>query len=122
MRRRKASKSLKRNRQYLIEFLRAKETGTNRALQQMISNISCCQLKCLSEIVRNLLRGNIPMSRSDFEEIKKHKKNLRLFGQKKVSLKRKRAILQTGSGPVFLPLLLGAVLPPVLEFIAKSMA
>lgn len=117
----RASKALKKNYHFLHQLLQTVQTGPKRAIHDVVNNTKCCEIKCLSEIVRNLLKGNIPLHRVNYGRIKKHKKFLKHFAKKSLTVKKKRAILKARGSGVVVPLLLGAVLPPVLEFIAKTM-
>lgn len=67
-------------------------------------------IDCLSECSLNILEGNIPLSVSQKNKLKKHKNNLRKFRLKKTSKKKKKAILQKGG---FLPALLAPVLASI---------
>jgi len=71
-------------------------------------------IKCICECSNNLLRGNISVSSKQKSKLKRHKKALRDISKKKVSLKRKRKIIQTGA---FLAPLLLAVVPAILNLL-----
>jgi hypothetical protein len=112
----KASKNLKKNERFLRLLPRAIEKyGNNRIWEE----ISCCQMKCLGEIFHNLNIGNIPISESDKNKLKQHKKYLKVLAGKKSSFKLKKKVLnQRGEG--IIPILLSTILPLVIDFIAMK--
>jgi len=87
-----------------------------------ICKIKCCQMKCLREIIVNLLIGNIPLRGLHRVQLKEIKKHLFAFADKKTPIKVRRQILnsQTGAGGVLLPVFLSGILPLVLDFIARK--
>ena len=60
----------------------------------------------LCECTKNLLKGYIPISSKKKQELAKNRKELRLLANKKVSIKKKRKIIQQGG---FLACLLGPI-------------
>ena len=61
--------------------------------------IACCNretLNCLCECAKNILRGNIKLSRSQLSKLKKHKSAIRNITLKKTPLYTKRKLLQRG--------------------------
>ncbi len=63
---------------------------------------------CLRECAINVLKGNVPLTKSQLKKLGKHKKKIRDLSQKKTSYKRRIAIEQKGG---FLPLLLAPITP-----------
>jgi len=63
-------------------------------------------IKMLSEIVHNVLCGNVPLHSNKIYQLRKHKQIMHTLSDRSVSLARKRTLLQQqhGSG-TFLPLL-----------------
>ena len=61
---------------------------------------------CLCDCTKNLLIENIPISQKKKQELSKIRKELRLLANKKVSIKKKRKIIQQGG---FLASLLGPI-------------
>ncbi len=53
-------------------------------------------LHCICECAKNVLKGNLPVSEAQFQELHRHKKNLRELIKKKTSLTKKWRIVQTG--------------------------
>ena len=61
--------------------------------------IACCDrdsLNCICECAKNILRGNIKLSPTQFKNLKKHKAAIRNIVLKKTSLSRKRELIQRG--------------------------
>lgn len=70
----------------------------------------------ICEICDNLLKGHVPISEKQKNQLKKHKTLIRKIAQKGEGWKKKKAHLQRG-GAAVLPLLLsilGSVLPSIL--------
>ena len=72
----KASKSLKNN----FKFLQTLPENIKK--KKFAKEISCCQIKCLSEIVRNLLIGNIPIKKENIDKLKPYKNYMYKLGKK----------------------------------------
>ena len=68
-------------------------------------------LHCLSECALNVLKGNVNLTPSQKASLIKHKQKLRKIADKKVSLKSKHKIVQTGG---FVSALLAPLLKPIL--------
>lgn len=120
-----APKLLIKNRRFLYKLLKtalSDQGARPREIENVLNKSTCCEMKCLSEIIRNLLLGNIPVGGKKLEKLKKYGKILDLFACRPyVAVKKRKEILSAkGAGAVFLPLLFSTVLPLVLEFIAKS--
>ena len=64
----------------------------------------------LCEIALNVLKGNIPLSKVQFNKLKKQKRLIKLFADKKVSLRQKRQLTQRGG---FLGTLLSVAIPVI---------
>ena len=73
-------------------------------------------LQCLSECALNILRGNVKLAPTDKARLTKYKQKLRKVANKKVSLKQKHRLVQTGG---FVPALLLPLLAPLLIPLAK---
>ena len=65
---------------------------------------------CLCECAKNLLRGNVPLSTKQRKALSKRKQALRKLSDKKISLKSKRRLIQTGG-------FLGALLGPIVSIL-----
>ena len=65
-------------------------------------------MKCLCEISKNVLKGNVPLTKFQKKKLSSHKHTLRkLLDKKKLSLIKKQRLVQKGG---FLNALLGPVL------------
>ena len=67
-------------------------------------------INAVCECATNVLDGRVPLSGGQKRRLVKHKTKLRELANKKVGLKKKRRILQTGR-------FLGALLAPALSFL-----
>ncbi len=72
---------------------------------------------CLRECAINVLKGNVPLTKSQLKKLGKHKKKIRDLSQKKTSYKRRIAIEQKGG---FLPLLLAPIVGSILGGLLKK--
>lgn len=70
----------------------------------------------LCEIALNVLKGNIPLSKAQYNKLKKQKRLIKLFADKKVSLKRKRQSINQSGG--FLGTLLSVAIPVISGLLA----
>src|SRR5260370_15537501 len=79
----------------------------------LLSNAKDCVIDAISEIAKNCLSGNIPLSLCDFKNLEKYKKVLRFLSSQTPINKRRKicASPQTGG---FLPFLI----PPALSLLA----
>jgi hypothetical protein len=70
----------------------------------------CCDaefVKCITECVRNLLAGNVPLNQAQKKKLAIKKKILRQVALKKTSFRKKRKLIQSGG---FLGTLLGPII------------
>ena len=74
-------------------------------------------LQCLSECALNILKGNVKLKLSDKARLTKYRQKLRKVADKRVSLKEKHKIVQTGG---FAPALLAPLLAPLIAPLAKG--
>ena len=74
-------------------------------------------LQCLSECALNILKGNVKLKPSDKARLTKYRQKLRKVADKRVSLKEKHKIVQTGG---FAPALLAPLLAPLIAPLAKG--
>ena len=73
-------------------------------------------LQCLSECALNILKGNMTLKPSEKARLTKYRQKLRKVADKRVSLKQKQKIIQTGG---FAPALLAPLLAPLIAPLAK---
>ena len=74
-------------------------------------------LQCLSECALNILKGNVKLKPRDKARLPKYHQKLRKVADKRVSLKEKHKIVQTGG---FAPALLAPLLAPLIAPLAKG--
>ena len=86
----------------------------NKKLQRQILTEGGKPLQlCLRECALNVIRGNVPLSKHQFNRLKKFKRDLRDLSKKKTSAKRRLHIEQKGG---FLP----SLLLPIIGSIASA--
>ena len=90
-------------------LLKALYHATPRKRKDIIAYGSPDFLQALCEIALNLLKGNIPLSPSQYKTLKRRKKIIRLLADKKIGLKRKHQVLKKQTGGFIFPLLSAAV-------------
>ena len=84
-----------------------------RVRKQLIANGGRELIDCVPECCANILKGNVPLNDKQKATLCKHKNKLRKLALKKVSLKTKKQIIQTGGLPI------GAILAPVASVLAR---
>ena len=99
------SQRIKRN----AVLLKALYHATPQKRKDIIAHCSPDFLQALCEIALNLLKGNIPLSASQYKKLKSQKKIIRLLADRKTGLKRKHQVLKKQSGGFIFPLLSAAV-------------
>ena len=67
-------------------------------------------ISCVVECVRNLLKGNVPLTNPQKKKLASKKKHLRLMLLKKTSQKKKRTLIQSGG-------FMGALLVPIISIL-----
>ena len=80
--------------------------NNNRKQRWLEKNLNDSLILCLCECSLNILRGNIPLQPKQKKMLAKHKEDLRKLIDKKISIKKKRQILQNGG---FIGTLLGPI-------------
>ena len=73
-------------------------------------------LQCLSECALNIFKGNVTLKPGEKARLTKYRQKLRKVADKRVSLKQKHKIVQTGG---FAPALLAPLLAPLIAPLAK---
>ena len=76
--------------QYLVQ------TASSKQKKLLLQSVTTCQLKALTEIVRNVLRTDFPLTRTLYQRIVRYKTQIRQFADSKTSIKRQKEILQQG--------------------------
>ena len=75
-------------------------------------------IRCICDCVHNVLQGNVSLSRYYKNKLSRHKTKLLKLTDRKVALKKKKRLVQTGR---FLPLLQSA-LAPVISGVLSNLA
>lgn len=65
----------------------------------------------LSECALNILKGNVTLSKTHKEKLRRHRKDLRALSKSRTAVKKKKEIIQKGG---FLPSILAGILPALL--------
>lgn len=99
------SARLKRN----ASLLSALYHATPKKRKDILIHGSPDFIQALCEIALNLLKGNIPLSPSQFKKLKRQKTIIKLLSDKKTTLKRKHQVLKKQTGGFLLPLLAAAI-------------
>lgn len=90
------SASLKKHWIYLQLLL---ESNSPKQRKALLNTITLDQVKALSEIAHNLIRGIIPISTQALNQLRKHRTLIRLLGDRKKSyINKKQAIKKRPSG------------------------
>lgn len=100
------SARIKRN----APLLKALYRATPKKRRDILIHSSPDFIQTLCEISLNLLKGNVPLTPSQFKKLKRQKKIIKLLADKRTSLKRKQQVLKKQTGGFLLPLL-SAVVP-----------
>ena len=83
-------------------FLRLLQRSKPRERKRLLSGAENDIIKLLSEIIYNVLFGNVSLDHDKIRQLQRHKQTLHLLAKRSESLDRKRAILlQHGSGSYF---------------------
>ena len=99
------SARLHRHANLLREIHRANPAQRRKLVKKYCNKEFVC---CITECVRNLLKGNVPLNASQKKKLEAKKKILRQVALKKTSLKKKQKLIQSGG-------FLGALLGPIIS-------
>ena len=100
-----------------LPFLCACFKGHGKQRRDMITAANRGQIKSISEIALNLLKGNIIIPRSSFVSLKPQKDKLLYLTRKKPGLKQKKEMLSQKES--FLPALAELVPPLAVDLLGK---
>lgn len=98
-----------RLKKYFAKLTLLKE-ATAKVRKDILKNCSRGLLHCLCECAKNVLKGNVPLSKPQKEKLKRFKKKLRNLASKRVRIEAKKEIVQSGG-------FLGTLLTPVLSLL-----
>src|SRR6218665_1128003 len=74
-----------------------------------------CLLCCICECAKNVLIGNVPLTKAQKSKLSRHKNKLRQLVLKKTRVADKKKLIQTGG-------FLGALIPPIAAFLGTLFA
>jgi hypothetical protein len=83
--------------------------------KHLITKADHSLVDCLCECADNILRGNVPLTKLQKENLKRNKAGLRARTTKSVSLNKKKAMLQKGG-------FLGSLLAPIVSVVAPLLS
>ena len=75
-------------------FLSLISSTTISQCKALLNSITKPQLKAVSEIVHNVIRGTVPLTYLEKSELNKYKKTLLIFGRKNSTKRQKLRVLQ----------------------------
>lgn len=75
------------------------------------SNLNKDLIRCICECAQNLLRGKVPLNKRQKSALNRRKKSLRELVKRKVTLAKKKRIIQSGG-------FLGALLGPIVSILS----
>lgn len=81
---------------------------SNKDRKQFIKSCGKDFIYCLCECIKNLLKGNVPLTQKQLKSLCRHKQSLRKLSLKRTSLVTRKRILQKGG-------FLGALISPLLN-------
>jgi len=84
--------------------------ATPRLRKQIMHHCGKEFLDCVCECVKNVLKGNVPLTSSQKQNLSRHRNKLRKLSLKKTSKKKKIEIIQKGG-------FLGALITPILSLL-----
>ena len=94
------------------------KAGTKRKRNRILAKCKPCIYKAISEIAKNTLASNIPLSRSHYYKLKRHRSLIRKLAQRG-SLRSKQELINQSGG--FLPSLLIPAVSFLAEIVAKKL-
>lgn len=97
----------------LLQYL---SKGKPRIVKAIVEESDPQVIKAICECCLNVLNNNVPLKPGEFKKLKRYKKLLRLLADKKVSLKRKKQVIQKGGA--FLSTLLGVAVPAIASLLS----
>ena len=97
-----------------LHTLATAKPGMSKA---MIKNADAGLIKCLCECALNILKGNVPLTPSQKQKLKRHKTQLRALVKRSQPLSKKKRTLQKGG---FMPAILAPILTSILPTIGST--
>lgn len=96
--------------------MKALYTARPQKRKELLKHSSPDLIRTLCEISLNVLKGNIPLSGTQYKKLKRQKRILKLLTDKNTSLHRKHQAIVNQRGGFLLPLL-GVVAPLIGELV-----
>ena len=81
-------------------FLQLYVTAGLKQRKALIQTLSDAQLRTLSEIVHNVLVGNVTLTPEQQNVLKKYRSVLYVVGDRRIERRRKLRVLQKGANPL----------------------
>ena len=102
----------RRNRLSLMEL---KRTKNKEKIKKILELGGKDLTNCICECAMNVIKGNVPLTKAQFKQMKRYKTSLQQLSNKKISQRKRNTIVnQKGAG--LLPLLIG----PIIKALAGS--
>lgn len=91
-------------------------------LQQkaFLQHISNSQVKDVEELFFNLLKGNVAVDQPTLEKLKRYKSKAKTLANRRITIQKKKRMLQKGSGAPALVSLGLSILPAILSLINRQ--
>ena len=100
-----------RLKKYFVK-LRLLKKASAKVRKRILKNCNKNLLCCLCECAKNILKGNVPLTKPQKSKLGRFKKKLRHLASKKTRSVIKKTLIQSGG-------FLGALLTPVLSFLGS---
>ena len=98
-----------------FEQMRLLKKASPKMREKILKNCKRALLCCLCECALNVLKGHVPLKKSQKTRLARFKQKLRQLASKKTRVKVKKQIVQTGG-------FIGALLTPVLQFLGTLLS
>ena len=92
--------------------LKALKAARASKRRNLIRDADSGLIRAIGESARNCLKGNVPLNRSQFRCLKKHKHSLRRLANKRTPLQTRKRIIQKGG-------FIGSFLGPIIKAIGS---
>ena len=116
----KGKKSLAYSHVHFLSLLSKYANGSltkKNQFKNLILNASDAEINALSELILNILKGNLPCKKSKF--VKNKASHIRIIGDKKNPIKKRKNILIKKGHGFILPLLSVAI-PALIDLFSKK--
>ncbi len=113
--RRGFSKNLKNNKEIILLCAKLKHPIFKKFIKHVDNNF----IKAISEICDNTIKGNVPLSKHHFSQLKRYYKHLKVISDKKRPPALKKKYIQTGG---FLPTLIAPLIGFLGSIISSAIA